>query len=189
MFIITATSSDNCELTSNGIHDSESLWGQPRIKRLELVTLRQMCEKIDIPDLPRTFQDAIQFTREFGISFLWFNGLCIIQDSYIDLEKESEVMGDVYKNAICNIAATAASDGQSKCFFKQDLLLSQSLRVKIRSGGAGPPISLISSSGMMEPERRGCAAQSRSLGATSDIPFSSNSSFRSGSTFGNVMNW
>ena len=27
MLIITATSSDNCELTLDGIHDSESLWG------------------------------------------------------------------------------------------------------------------------------------------------------------------
>lgn len=115
-------------------------WGQLRIKRLELGTLRQMREKIDMHDLTRTFQDAIQFTRESGIKFLWIDSLCIIQDSPTDWEKESEMMRDVYKNAFCNITATAAPDGRSGCFFERDLVLSQSLRVEIGSGGAGPPI-------------------------------------------------
>ena len=87
-------------------------------------------------ELARIFQDAIQFARQFGIRFLWINSLCIIKDSHTDWEKKFEMMEDVYKDTLCHIAATAASDGRSACFFKQDLLLSQPLRVKIRSCGA-----------------------------------------------------
>jgi hypothetical protein len=75
--------------------------------------LNQFIEGMDITELPKTFQDAIQLSRRLNNRFLWIDSLCIIQDSKEDWLKESVVMGDIYKHALCNIAATAAPDGRT----------------------------------------------------------------------------
>jgi hypothetical protein len=46
-------------------------------------------------------------------------------------------MGDVYKNALCNIAATAAPDGHTGCFFERNPLLARTCRPRIE-GLPGP---------------------------------------------------
>jgi hypothetical protein len=92
-----------------------------------------MREEIDFSQLPKTFQDAIKFTRAYGARFLWIDSLCIIQDSISDWQQESARMGDKYKNALCNIAATAASDGRVGCFFNRNPLLVQNFRLHIDS--------------------------------------------------------
>ena len=61
-----------------------------------------------IDDIPRTFQDAIQITRAIGVSFLWIDALCIIQQNAFDWEKESQSMEKVFSSAYCTIAADAA---------------------------------------------------------------------------------
>jgi hypothetical protein len=83
--------------------------------------------------MPKTFQDAVLFVRQHGVRYLWIDSLCIIQDSPEDWAFESARMGDVYKHAICNIAATAAADGSVGCFFERNAILAQPLRVRIES--------------------------------------------------------
>ncbi len=39
--------------------------------------------------LPKTFQDAITFTRRLKIRYLWIDSLCIIQDDKSDMEETS----------------------------------------------------------------------------------------------------
>jgi hypothetical protein len=95
-------------------------WSQLQIKRLETINLYALREGIEPEELLKTFQDVIRFTRASGIRYLWIDSLCIIQDSITDWQKESAVMGDVYKNAICNIAATVTPDGRFGCFFERD---------------------------------------------------------------------
>lgn len=41
-----------------------------------------------MPDLPKTFRDALQFIKAIGISFIWIDSFCIIQDSVKDWEFE-----------------------------------------------------------------------------------------------------
>jgi hypothetical protein len=55
--------------------------------------------------LPPTFQDAVTICRQLQIRYLWIDALCIIQDSIDDWLRESEAMGQIYKNAVLNIAA------------------------------------------------------------------------------------
>ncbi len=102
-------------------------WGQLHIKRLETATLDQMCDGINLDELPRTFQDAIKFTRALDVRFLWIDSLCIIQDSVTDWAAEAGTMKDVYKHAFCNIAAP---DGRSGCFVEKDPQLSKVRRVQ-----------------------------------------------------------
>ena len=44
-----------------------------------------------------------------GLSWLWVDALCIIQDSLKDWENEAERMRDVYEGALISIAALAAT--------------------------------------------------------------------------------
>ncbi|KAF5682792.1 het-domain-containing protein [Fusarium denticulatum] len=66
-----------------------------------------------IGDLPATFRDAIEVTRQLDLQYLWIDSLCIIQGDKKDWEQEAGRMKDVYASAYCTIAATSASDSNS----------------------------------------------------------------------------
>ena len=72
--------------------------------------------------LPKVFQDAIQVSLELGISYIWIDSLCIIQDSKEDWEHEAKRMGGVYSNGEFNIAATGYEDGASGLFGERKAL-------------------------------------------------------------------
>ncbi|KAF8860218.1 HET-domain-containing protein [Acephala macrosclerotiorum] len=84
-------------------------WGRKELIRLTSLTYPSLAEGLPAEALPRTFQDAINVTRSLGVSFIWIDSLCIFQDSKEDWVIEAERMGQVYSNALCNIAATASS--------------------------------------------------------------------------------
>lgn len=67
-----------------------------------------------ITDLPVTFQDAIEVTRQLGLRYIWIDSLCIIQGKEGDWEKEAKSMEDVYTSAYCTLAATSAVDSSKK---------------------------------------------------------------------------
>ncbi|KAH7115893.1 heterokaryon incompatibility protein-domain-containing protein, partial [Dendryphion nanum] len=69
-------------------------------------------------DLPKTFRDAVQVTRELGVRYLWIDSLCIIQDSREDWESESIQMGAIYEGAFVRIAASGARDSSEGCFME-----------------------------------------------------------------------
>ncbi|OBS15024.1 hypothetical protein FPOA_14046 [Fusarium poae] len=64
-------------------------------------------------DLPATFQDAIEVTRQLGLQYLWIDSLCIIQGEGGDWEQEAGRMQNVYASAYCTLAATSARDSNS----------------------------------------------------------------------------
>ena len=66
--------------------------------------------------MPKTFQDAIVTTKEFGIEFIWIDSLCIIQDSPSDWAYEAARMASVYSGATCTIAAVWGMNGTCGCF-------------------------------------------------------------------------
>ncbi|KAK3386292.1 heterokaryon incompatibility protein-domain-containing protein [Sordaria brevicollis] len=101
-------------------HDSPTLgqynclshcWGgaQPLITTTH--NIAQHLERIEWNSIPKTFQDAIKFTAHLGISYIWIDSLCIIQDSAHDWAEESAKMCSIYENGHLTIAATAASNG------------------------------------------------------------------------------
>ncbi|KAK5661625.1 hypothetical protein OQA88_9725 [Cercophora sp. LCS_1] len=71
-------------------------WGgsQPLITARESLAARRA--NIDWDSLPETFQDAILVTRALGISYIWINSLCIIQNDAADWEVQSASMADIY---------------------------------------------------------------------------------------------
>ncbi|PVH82361.1 HET-domain-containing protein [Cadophora sp. DSE1049] len=91
-------------------------WGPNPFLELRTHNLESFKKSTPFDRLTKTFQDATVITREMGIEYLWIDSLCIIQKDPVDWAKESSIMGDVYANSYCNIAATHAVDGSVACF-------------------------------------------------------------------------
>lgn len=83
-------------------------------------TFNQFCDEIPIADLPLTIKDAILVTQNLGIRYLWVDSLCIVQGDADDWRRESQNMGQIFQNAVCTIAATAAPDSESGLFLRLD---------------------------------------------------------------------
>lgn len=95
-------------------------WGTAEFLRLEQRRLAKFEKGLDIAELPRTFRDAIVVTRRLGCKFLWIDSLCIIQDSPDDWSHEAGLMGEVYANSLCNIAATGSTTSDDGCFMERN---------------------------------------------------------------------
>lgn len=76
---------------------------------------------IKITSLPLTFQHAVHITRQLGLSFLWIDVLCIIQDDGDRAEWKTDAIsvGSVYAHAYCTISACGSSDADGGCFHKR----------------------------------------------------------------------
>ncbi|KAH8890115.1 HET-domain-containing protein [Thozetella sp. PMI_491] len=74
--------------------------------------------KRDIPwiELPKTFQDAIRYCWELGISYIWIDALCILQDDAKDWETQSAKMADIYHESHITLAATWSDCNTAGCF-------------------------------------------------------------------------
>ena len=112
-------------------------WGREEMPlKLTLSNKTSLCHHIPADKLSPTFRDAVAFTRilkTVGVDFLWIDALCIVQDSAEDWERESAIMGDIYGNGLCNLAASTGSDGTTGLFPANDTWFSHTCVVK-----AGP---------------------------------------------------
>lgn len=90
-------------------------WKRDLVK-LTTDKLKAFEDAIPVQELSRTFLDAFEMARALGISYVWIDCLCIIQDSNEDWETESAAMGRIYKHGFCNFVATAAADGPDGLF-------------------------------------------------------------------------
>lgn len=71
-------------------------------------TIQQNMAGIDWATIPRTFQDAITFTRGLRLRYLWIDSLCIIQGDTEDWLHEGAMMAKIYTNSSITIGATCA---------------------------------------------------------------------------------
>jgi hypothetical protein len=88
-------------------------WGDHQPLRLTKSTYNQFQKAIPWDELPKTFQEAIAFTRELGIRYLWIDSLAILQDDKSDWLVESARMYAVFHNSYLTLAATAGRNGMS----------------------------------------------------------------------------
>ncbi|KAF2802636.1 HET-domain-containing protein, partial [Mytilinidion resinicola] len=87
-------------------------WGTVRVITTTRQTLAARCQGIPWESLPKTFQDAITYTRRLGLRYLWIDSLCILQDDREDWRRESALMAAIYKNSYITLAATKSPDVQ-----------------------------------------------------------------------------
>ncbi|KAJ9611377.1 hypothetical protein H2200_004561 [Cladophialophora chaetospira] len=85
-------------------------WGGGSSLKLTQESLHIFIQAIPMEKVPRNFLDAISITRSLGFRYLWIDSLCIVQDSPLDWELESAKMGDIYRNAVLTISASASAN-------------------------------------------------------------------------------
>ena len=110
------------ETPPNGPYVSLShCWGSGHYFKLTTSTVDKMKAGFSMSLLSQTFKDAIRATLELGISYLWIDALCIVQDSKSDWSQEALAMADIYQGACCNLAATGSADGNGGLFHDRNV--------------------------------------------------------------------
>ncbi|RBR19576.1 uncharacterized protein FIESC28_05571 [Fusarium coffeatum] len=87
-------------------------WGKEVATKLKSDNLGRYQKELSVNDMPPTFRDAIEVTRQLGFRYLWIDSLCIIQDDQSDWAHESLKMGTIFEEAVCTIAAVDSVDGK-----------------------------------------------------------------------------
>jgi hypothetical protein len=72
--------------------------------------------------------------QKLGVRYLWML-ICIVQDSDSDWRAESSVMGKIYGNSLCNIAATGSSQTYGGLFQETNISELNPKTISIRSKG------------------------------------------------------
>lgn len=91
-------------------------WGASQPLRTTKSNLREHLRGIDVSSLPKTFRDAVDFTRRLGFSYIWIDSLCIIQDDTDDWRDEADRMCLVYQNATLTLAAATGTHCDAGCY-------------------------------------------------------------------------
>jgi hypothetical protein len=94
-------------------------WGKVKLLRTLKENVAQLTKGIPWASLPKTFRDAIDFTRRLGLRWIWIDSLCIIQDDSDDWQKEAAQMADIYQHAYVTLAATTSGDSSGGLYTNQ----------------------------------------------------------------------
>lgn len=102
-------------------------WGSERPKCITTSkNYDRQCERIAWVDIPRTFREAIQFTKKLGLHYIWIDSICIKQpDDEANVQvtedwlHESVQMADYYSRAYVTLAATSSVDCNGGLFSKR----------------------------------------------------------------------
>lgn len=70
-----------------------------------MASLDLRCTRIAPESLPLTFVHAVEVAQKLGITYLWIDCLCIVQDSQEDRTRELSLWSKIYLNAYCTISA------------------------------------------------------------------------------------
>ncbi|KAI0112648.1 HET-domain-containing protein [Hypoxylon sp. NC0597] len=81
-------------------------WGKSQPMKLQRQNYSTIQERQPDSDPPKTYRDALRVALSLGVRFIWIDSLCIIQDDEADWRSQSPLMGSIYHNSCCNIAAT-----------------------------------------------------------------------------------
>lgn len=104
-------------------------WGGAQVTQLTQEVEKDFSKSIPFDDLPQTFKDAMVITKRLGYSYIWIDSLCIIQDNIEDWLSQSAIMGQVYRNSVCNLASLAATDSHGGFFNTRNPLLHRPCRL------------------------------------------------------------
>ncbi|KAF4972888.1 hypothetical protein FSARC_659 [Fusarium sarcochroum] len=83
-------------------------WGGPQRTTLSKARVKNGQLSFDTNTLPQTLQDSVRVCCELGLSFLWVDALCIMQDDPEDKAKEIGQMASIYENSYVAIMASRA---------------------------------------------------------------------------------
>ena len=108
-------------------------WGIFQNNTLTKDTMADKLNGIPLASLPQTIQDAITVTKELGISYLWVDALCILQDSPEDWQVECSNMGQIYSHALVTIEASGTDHSDGGLFIQRESQKLPPAKLKFRS--------------------------------------------------------
>ncbi|KAI1841762.1 hypothetical protein JX266_012029 [Neoarthrinium moseri] len=94
-------------------------WGSSRMFRCLQGNFNELRNNLPLEALPTTFKQAFDVIKALGITYIWIDSVCIIQDSMEDWAHEAHTMTSVYQQAQINIAATWSLDDEPALFNKR----------------------------------------------------------------------
>jgi hypothetical protein len=95
------------------------VWGQAatvRTTRDNVGALRQRGSLSPVADrygLPATIKDTIELTRRLGLTYLWVDALCIVQDDEDSKKKFLTAMASIYAKSYLTVVAAEGVDASS----------------------------------------------------------------------------
>ena len=93
-------------------------WGKSQLFQAKVDSMPLLTSGFHMDKLPDTLKDAVIVTQKLGLSHLWVDAVCIIQDSEVDKSTEMARMAAVYENAAVTIASSR-TDGARESFLKE----------------------------------------------------------------------
>ncbi|OPB40553.1 heterocompatibility domain protein [Trichoderma guizhouense] len=141
------TDNDHVRLRSFDTNDVEipkyaclsHCWGASKPSSTTTANLSSQKRGISWSTLPPLFQDTIKYVRRLGISLLWIDSLCIIQDDKEDWRKEAAKMASVYQNAYLVISASKSFGSGDSLFGEVNEQLKPSI-IPVPSLGQGSAV-------------------------------------------------
>jgi hypothetical protein len=109
-------------------------WGNFVPLRLLTTNISSFLHGIALDSLPRTFQDAVEMTRNLSLGYLWIDCLCILQDSTQDWAAESNRMYETYRHSFVNLAAVASTNASEGLVYPSSLLSTIPCKVMVGRG-------------------------------------------------------
>ncbi|KAI8936409.1 hypothetical protein NX059_006817 [Plenodomus lindquistii] len=99
-------------------------WGKKAMKKTTKSNRQEhLTTGIEWESLSKTFQELMILARRLGISYVWIDALCIIQDDIDDWAHEASRMCDVYSNATLTIGASNSQDGSEGLIHRRPVLV------------------------------------------------------------------
>lgn len=110
-------------------------WGTKPVFSTTHKNLSELCTRINFSELPLTFRDAVRCAQGLGITYLWTDSLCMIQDDLLDWEVESAKMTLIYHDAYLVIAAGSSKSAQGGLLYETpETIRGRPLELKAGSG-------------------------------------------------------
>lgn len=123
--------------------------------RLNPEVLDEWCDNINPAILTPTFRDAVSVARKLQIRYVWIDSLCILQYGHgwvEDWQKESAVMGEVYRYAVLNVQAGRDAEALEMGLFRAPTnreidpfkveIARQVIKPRARGRPSTPPITI-----------------------------------------------
>lgn len=91
-------------------------WGDQRPLCTTKKSLDELSVEIPSTSIPKTYFEAMRITKICGISYIWIDALCIVQDDEKEWQSQASQMAQVYRGSQVTISATQSSNSTQGCF-------------------------------------------------------------------------
>jgi hypothetical protein len=114
------------------------VWGyNMQMNRLTSPNLEKYKDRIDVGALPKHINDAIRFTHNMKVEYLWVDALCINHDNPSEISEELDRFVDYYSNSSMVICALQPSSAFPNLQWKSNQRLDIPPYSILRSGAPG----------------------------------------------------